>query len=121
MILKPVKTILKGLDGTVKIIGIATNLTLVAGFAWVANEFYGKASIAWNEVGNMPALTAHDLAAWVADPAALTKVISAGSVWVYGIIAAGCAWMTILGLRWSYHMLIAIIQNLKMQADKASA
>lgn len=119
--LKTMKTVLNGLDGTLRLMGIAANLALVSGFAWATNKLYDKATSAWETVGPIPKLDIQSLTTWATSPGVVDKLIAMGSLWVYAILAIGCGWMTILGMRWCYHLLLAIVQQLKVQADKALA
>lgn len=119
--LKTMKTVLNGLDGAVRLMGVAANLVLVSGFAWATNKLYGKATSAWETVGPIPKLDIPSLTNWATSPGSVDKVIAMGSLWVYAILAVGCGWMTILGLRWCYHLALAIVQQLKVHTEKALA
>ena len=119
--LKAAKTALNGLDGTLRMVGIGVNLALVSGFAWATNKLYDKALNAWHAIGPIPKLDIGSLTVWATDPGAVDKLIAAGSLWVYGILAVGCGWMTLLGLRWCYHLALSLVQQLKLQTDKALA
>jgi hypothetical protein len=119
--LKAAKTFLNGLDGTVRLFGVGANLALVSGFAWATNKLYGRATDAFQTIGPIPTLDIPSLTAWATDPTAVGKLVAMGSLWIYAIMAVGCGWMTVLGLRWCYHLVLSVIQNLKLQADKALA
>jgi hypothetical protein len=115
------KTTLNGLDGTLRLAGVAANLTLISGFAWATNKLYGKATAAYGAIGPLPKPDIAAVTAWATAPAAADKLLAMGSLWVYAIFAIGCGWMTILGLRWCYHLALALVQQLKLQADKVAA
>lgn len=115
------KTVLNGLDGTVRLAGAATNLALVGGFAWATNKLYGKAIAAYGAIGPLPKPETVSLTAWATAPGAIDRLLAVGSLWVCAILAIGCGWMTLLGLRWCYHLALAFVQQLKLQADKAAA
>ena len=115
------KTILNGLDGTVRLAGVVMNLALVSVFAWATSTFYGKAAAANGAIGHVPKPELAALTAWATSPGATDKLIATGSLWVYAILAIGCGWMTLLGLRWCYHLVLSIVQQMKLQADKIAA
>jgi hypothetical protein len=119
--LKTVKTLLDGADNVVRLIGVAANLALVSAFAWATNKLYGRATNAWEAIGPVPNIDVPSLTTWATSPGATDKLIAMGSVWVYAILALGCGWMTILGLRWCYHLVLVIVQQMKMQTEKALA
>lgn len=118
MILTTVKTVLNGLDRTVRLFGVAANLALVFGFGWATSKLYSKATSAWSSIGTVPKFDVPSLTVWATEPGALDKLIAVGSMWAYAILALGCGWMTVLGLRWCYHLVLSIIQDLKIQFDK---
>jgi hypothetical protein len=121
MILKTAKTALTGLEWAVKCAGVAANLSLVTVFGWATSKSYEKATNALSNVGALPEFDVSAIIAWASDPATLDKVVAAGSFWAYAVVALGCGWMTILGLRWCYHFILSIIQNLRLQTAKALA
>jgi hypothetical protein len=51
-------------------------------------------------------LNAFWIAQQAADPLILHKVLAWACAWGFGVAMIGCGWMSILGLRWSYHALL---------------
>lgn len=94
---------------TLRVIGDLANLAMAMIFIVATLVFHDRMHVFIAAGGGFAKPSDLGLA-WVArqaqDPALLSHVISWSAAWGCGIAALGCAWMSILGLRWTYHALL---------------
>lgn len=105
--------ILDAAHGSISAVGAVANLTMMAGFAWATVRLWGLASSSFRAAGGVPPLSIGEMQALAVDPALPSMAASYAIAWFALVGAAGCAYMTALGLRWGYHALLRTILRLR--------
>lgn len=125
-----IRHLLTTIDGVVRIAGVATNAALLGGFGWATSCLATRAKEEYLSVSTLPSpstllgMLSNPETMWAAvslitNAQTHHKLQSGALFWVYLVLAAGCGWMTLLGLRWAYHTILAAIQLGKNAANKA--
>jgi hypothetical protein len=99
---------------------IASALRAAGDFAnVVAMLFFGLAAIClkntalaqYTAAGGMPTLSRSTLDALVADPESVLRYGHLVAAWGIFVAAVGSAWMFILGVRWTYHLGVRVLNR----------
>ncbi len=100
-------------DGLLRSGGVVANLATLA--LYVCVFIWAKAGVMENlaNIGPLPALNPASAVALGHDPAIVAKLLALAKIWGFGIVALGSAWMALLGGRWAFHALLALLQRLK--------
>lgn len=104
---------MNSMRATARSFGEIANLVLTAFFIASTLFFLSqmKASIvAGGGVARISDLGMGWIAQQAADPHIVHKVVAWVFAWGFGSAMLGCAWMSVLGLRWSYHALLRAIR-----------
>lgn len=99
-------TMLDAAHGSISAAGAAANIAMMTGFAWATAHLWGVASEAFASAGGVPSLSVSHLQALATDPALPSMAAGYATAWFASVGAAGCAFMTALGIRWAYHALL---------------
>lgn len=112
----PARSIFTLLDQSLRIFGFLANLVLVTGFAYLSFRLKAMFDESFAGIGTLPTLTAQGLVDYARDPHTPGHLLSVVKCWVYGIALLGSGWMTVLGGRWTYHGILAILHRLRFPA-----
>jgi len=97
----------------VRAVGEISNLFLAAAFITATLLFYDR-TIAFIAAGGGFVRVADLGIGWIAQQASRPdityKAVHWIGAWLCGIATLGCAWMSVLGLRWSYHAFLRLIK-----------
>jgi hypothetical protein len=105
--------ILSAIHGSVSVAGTALNVALVTGFAWTTLKLAAISADAYFAAGGVPPLTTQALELAASDPALPARAADYVTAWFAAVGAAGCAFMTALGMRWGYHAISRVFLRLK--------
>jgi hypothetical protein len=94
--------------------GVVTNFVALGIFIYAC--LWAKAGVIENLeiIGPLPALNTQSLMTAVHDPILMVRLLAATKAWCFGVLAVGTAWMSLLGLRWTFHASLALIHRLKV-------
>lgn len=99
----------QSIEQAFRFLGDAANAALLAVFAMATVKLYGLAGHYLAAAGGWPHPSLAYLEQVVLAPDARERILAWLAAWFCLVAAAGCAWMTILGLRWAYHALLRVI------------
>lgn len=91
--------------------GDVANAVAMIAFGWAALSLQALCLVHFAEAGGIPRLDMGVISGIVADPSSGWRYLHLVFAWGYGVASVGCAWMTVLGLRWNYHLLIRVLNR----------
>jgi len=91
--------------------GDVANAAAAFAFGWATLALWSAAAGHWEAAGPLPPITGETLRAVLDDPAAYTGLWHLGAAWVLLVAALGCAWMTVLGVRWCHHFAVRLLDS----------
>lgn len=106
-------TAISGFEKLIRVGGLVVNLTALAVFLYGSNFFYQVALENFMTLPAIPSLSLEWLMSLSSNPPTISSAKALAMVWVCGLGLAGCAWMSILGLRWAYHAALCGLETLK--------
>lgn len=89
--------------GALGVVSAAFNVALVAGFAYGTVKLWSLSSDAFEKAGRFPSVSLKALEAMATDPDTIHRAPNYAVAWGAAVGMAGCAFMTVLGLRWARH------------------
>lgn len=106
-------SIVEGIEQTLRKIGGAANVALACGFAWAAVRLGSSASDRIAAAGGLPSLSVEAIRTAATAPEALSNAGNLAFAWGLGVASAGCAWMAVLGFRWTFHAALRLAAGLR--------
>lgn len=111
------RNILNTTGTALRFAGDMVNIAGVVAFAWAALHFKDMAVERFTQAGGTSVLDPKALSgtlstvATSSDPAAAAisatmPYLDLSLAWVFAIAGGGCAWMALLGARWTYHFVL---------------
>ena len=98
--------------------GAAFNAILLGAFLYAALSLYGYGTEKLEEAGGTGHLLAalsgpSEAAAFALSPGAAGRIASYAAAWLSLVAAAGCGWMSLLGMRWFFHAALRAAMSLR--------
>lgn len=109
----PTQKIASLLDTGVRTLGMAVNLLMVAAFAYTTSVLAEMFLTNLKAIGSLPSPDIPSIIALAQDPGLVNRLIALAKCWGFGVALLGSSWMTVLGLRWTYHAILSIIHRVK--------
>jgi hypothetical protein len=100
-------------DSGLRMAGLVGNAGLLLALTYALFWLKGQVITAYGEIGPLPQLTATGVATWMQDPALASRSLAVAKLWGCSVAMVGTGWMTLLGFRWAYHAVLAIVHRLK--------
>jgi hypothetical protein len=109
-----IRTIAALVDAIFRSGGVIINLVTFGVFIYTC--LWAKAGLIENLaiIGPLPALNMQSAMTLAHDPLLVAKLVAGAKAWGFGIVAVGTGWMSLLGLRWTFHACLALIHRLKV-------
>jgi len=96
---------------SLRIFGNGINVLAAVAFAYLTWKLFGLASHHMAAGGALPSMTAEGLKAFMELPDMKQRLVHWTLAWFYGIGTAGLGWMTLLGIRWTYHAVLRLLSR----------
>lgn len=93
--------------------GGLANAALAAAFGWAAIRLVVAALDHLKSAGGIPSLDVATLANLATSPEASAIAGDFALAWLCAVAAAGCGFMALLGLRWSFHAGLRAVSSLR--------
>jgi len=96
---------------SLRIFGNGINALAVLAFAFLTYKLFGLASHHLAAGGPFPVPSADGIKAFAQLPDVKQRLMHWTLAWFYGIGTAGLGWMTLLGIRWTYHAVLRLLSR----------
>jgi hypothetical protein len=91
--------------------GDLANVAATLFFGWAAIALKKAAYEHYLAGGGWPVFSKDTVSSIVADPTAAMQYWHLLAAWCLLVASVGCAWMLVLGIRWSYHLVLRTLNR----------